>query len=357
MAPNTKWAMSDHQGTIKDIVDYNPATGVATVDSHRKYDPFGDRRGTAAPTDIVFGYTGKYFDEVTGLQNNWNRWYDPKQGRFISQDPIGFAGGDENLYRYVGNGPTNATDPSGLQEIESLKGDLEIYRNRLTFALLAQGSYTGVDTRRLMADFDYNLLADSPNGLRAARFIIKSDGMVFISFAGTEMSLTDLRDLRHDVYNGLAGASSQYSETIKLVERMIAEHGRERITLVGHSLGGGLASTAALYHDLPAITFNSAGVNPIAIRGGKRSLNQDQNITAYVVKGEILNTFQWAIPLAMPDIRGRVIELPRTGKSSGKLHMMVPLIDRIELEIRVTEERIEKLEQEKNPKQKEILRR
>ncbi|MFN7873844.1 MAG: RHS repeat-associated core domain-containing protein, partial [Pirellula sp.] len=113
-APNTKWAMSDHQGTIKDIVDYNPATGVASVDRHRKYDPFGDRRGAALPTDIVFGYTGKYFDEATGLQNNWNRWYDPKQGRFISQDPIGFAGGDENLYRYVGNGPTNATDPSGF---------------------------------------------------------------------------------------------------------------------------------------------------------------------------------------------------------------------------------------------------
>jgi RHS repeat-associated protein len=113
-APNTKWALSDHQGTIKDIVDYNPATGVATVDRHRKYDPFGDRRGTALPTDIVFGYTGKYFDEVTGLQNNWNRWYDPKQGRFISQDPIGFAGGDENLYRYVGNGPTNYKDSNGL---------------------------------------------------------------------------------------------------------------------------------------------------------------------------------------------------------------------------------------------------
>jgi RHS repeat-associated protein len=113
-APDTKWAMSDHQGTIKDIVDYNPATGVSSVERHRKYDPFGDRRGAALPTDIVFGYTGKYFDDMTGLQNNWNRWYDPKQGRFISQDPIGFAAGDANLYRYTGNSPTNRTDPSGL---------------------------------------------------------------------------------------------------------------------------------------------------------------------------------------------------------------------------------------------------
>ncbi|MHB1038655.1 MAG: RHS repeat protein [Pirellulales bacterium] len=43
--------------------------------------------------------------------------YDPKVGRFITEDPIGFDGGDANLSRYVGNAPTNATDPKGLWEI------------------------------------------------------------------------------------------------------------------------------------------------------------------------------------------------------------------------------------------------
>jgi RHS repeat-associated protein len=42
--------------------------------------------------------------------------YDPNVGRWTAQDPIGFEGGDVNLYRYVGNHPTNATDPSGLAE-------------------------------------------------------------------------------------------------------------------------------------------------------------------------------------------------------------------------------------------------
>lgn len=41
--------------------------------------------------------------------------YDPTIGRWLTEDPIGFAGEDMNLYRYVGNGPTNATDPSGLK--------------------------------------------------------------------------------------------------------------------------------------------------------------------------------------------------------------------------------------------------
>jgi uncharacterized protein RhaS with RHS repeats len=42
--------------------------------------------------------------------------YDPTIGRFISEDPIAFDGGDANLYRYVGNGPTDGTDPTGLAD-------------------------------------------------------------------------------------------------------------------------------------------------------------------------------------------------------------------------------------------------
>ena len=40
--------------------------------------------------------------------------YDPKVGRWLTEDPIGFDAGDANVYRYVGNSPTNAVDPSGL---------------------------------------------------------------------------------------------------------------------------------------------------------------------------------------------------------------------------------------------------
>jgi len=40
--------------------------------------------------------------------------YDPSIGRFLTQDPLGFAAGDINLYRYVRNSPLNDTDPSGL---------------------------------------------------------------------------------------------------------------------------------------------------------------------------------------------------------------------------------------------------
>jgi RHS repeat-associated protein len=57
-------------------------------------------------------------DTETGFQFNRARYYDPRIGRWISQDPLGFDAGDSNLYRYVHDRSTFATDPSGLAERE-----------------------------------------------------------------------------------------------------------------------------------------------------------------------------------------------------------------------------------------------
>jgi RHS repeat-associated protein len=58
-------------------------------------------------------FAGMEYDSTTGLYYDHARYYDAAIGRFGSQDPMGFAAGDTNLYRYVRNGPTIATDPSG----------------------------------------------------------------------------------------------------------------------------------------------------------------------------------------------------------------------------------------------------
>jgi RHS repeat-associated protein len=51
--------------------------------------------------------------EPNGFYYMRARYYDPDVGRFISEDPIGFKGGDVNLYAYVQNNPVNFVDPSG----------------------------------------------------------------------------------------------------------------------------------------------------------------------------------------------------------------------------------------------------
>jgi len=47
-----------------------------------------------------------------GLHYNWNRYYDPKTGRYLTPDQIGVEDGD-SLFIYVANNPVNLTDPDG----------------------------------------------------------------------------------------------------------------------------------------------------------------------------------------------------------------------------------------------------
>jgi RHS repeat-associated protein len=97
------------------LAGYDVPSGTTIVVSHRVYDAFGTLRSETAAGDFLFGFTGRPLDPATGFQNNLNRWYDAEIGQWVTEDPIGFAGGDANVRRYVGNGPTNATDPSGLE--------------------------------------------------------------------------------------------------------------------------------------------------------------------------------------------------------------------------------------------------
>jgi RHS repeat-associated protein len=63
----------------------------------------------------LYLHQGGRFDIVSGLYNFRMRDFSPTLGRWMQQDPLGYNGGDDNLYRYVGNMPTSAIDPSGLQ--------------------------------------------------------------------------------------------------------------------------------------------------------------------------------------------------------------------------------------------------
>jgi RHS repeat-associated protein len=104
------WFLADNLGTIRDVVN---SSGVKV--DHLVADAFGNIVSQTNSTyQPRFVCTGQEYDTLTGLYRFPERYYDPHQGRFISQDPSGFAGGDTNLYRYVGNDVTNATDPTGL---------------------------------------------------------------------------------------------------------------------------------------------------------------------------------------------------------------------------------------------------
>jgi|GEM_PF-5403046 len=106
------WLLADNQGTIRDLVN---TAGV--VVNHIQYDSYGNVISqTNFNVTTLYGYTGQQQDAATGLDYYRARYYDPAIGRFISQDPSGFAAGDANLYRYAGDGPPNHDDPTGLDD-------------------------------------------------------------------------------------------------------------------------------------------------------------------------------------------------------------------------------------------------
>ena len=104
-----RWALSDQQGSVRDVIDSQ-----GTVLNHLTYDSYGQVKSESSPELIFrFGYTGREWDEETGLYYYRARYFDPEPGTFVSTDPLGFGAGDSNIYRYVFNSPTNYTDPSG----------------------------------------------------------------------------------------------------------------------------------------------------------------------------------------------------------------------------------------------------
>jgi RHS repeat-associated protein len=79
------------------------------------YDTFGNLTASNGSITNPFRYTGREFDQETGIYEYRARYYDPVAGRFISEDPIRFWGGS-HFYRYVHNSPANLTDPFGLRD-------------------------------------------------------------------------------------------------------------------------------------------------------------------------------------------------------------------------------------------------
>ena len=85
------------------------------VDS-RIYDVFGNIVNQTGSSSGNLGFHSKYYDQESGLNYFYNRYYNPVNGRFINEDPLRLNGG-LNMYGFVYNNPITWLDPFGLQFI------------------------------------------------------------------------------------------------------------------------------------------------------------------------------------------------------------------------------------------------
>jgi len=103
----SKYFIADHLGSTNALTDTSGAILEQTA-----YDSFGNATNQLSTR---YAFTGREYDDFTGLHYYRARFYDARLGRFISEDPIGFEGNDVNLFVYVHNNPLNYFDPEGTQ--------------------------------------------------------------------------------------------------------------------------------------------------------------------------------------------------------------------------------------------------
>ena len=182
-----------------------------------------------------------------------------------------------------------------------------------------------VDADGNRVEIDPAALEDSASGFRAS--IYRNDaGQVVVAFAGTDPS--EMPDIGADAAQAFGLETTQYNKAVDLAKKAEVAFGEGNVIFTGHSLGGGLASTAALAVDATAVTFNSAGPSNDTLRDLGFSPNETRNeledsgqIRHYIVDGDPLNLAQSGIPalpipvvgpLSPPDAVGHTlrIELP-----------------------------------------------
>ncbi len=142
----TYYLLTDQLGSPRVITD-----SAGQVVKAIEYDAYGNVISDSNPNiTIPFGFAGGLKDSDTGLIRFGSRDYDAETGRWTARDPIGFAGGDTNLYGYVANDPVNFVDPTG--EIAWIVGAIVGAGADLAWQMIVEGkSWSCVDGGQVAA--------------------------------------------------------------------------------------------------------------------------------------------------------------------------------------------------------------
>jgi RHS repeat-associated protein len=109
----TSYYEQDGLGTATSL-----SNGAGALAQTYTFDSFGKQTNSSGSLTNPFQYAGREFDSESSLYYMRARYFDPSTGRFISEDPISFDGG-ENFYAYTRNSPVDLKDPFGLYILPS----------------------------------------------------------------------------------------------------------------------------------------------------------------------------------------------------------------------------------------------
>jgi RHS repeat-associated protein len=111
-------ALTNRTGAIVERYAYTPygePTVYTAAGTDGKWFTSDDVTASVSARGNALTFQGRELDAETGVYYFRNRYYSAQMGRFVSRDPLGFGAGDQNLMRFVGNGPMKRFDPFGFE--------------------------------------------------------------------------------------------------------------------------------------------------------------------------------------------------------------------------------------------------
>ncbi len=168
----------DQAGTLKAVAD---ASGNVLL--KRQYDSFGNilSEESSLPFDVPFGFAGGLYDRDTGLVRFGYRDYDPETGRWTAKDPIGFSGGDTDLYGYCVNDPVNFADPDGLSKRTGITQGSDEYYQRFKDTKGDQKKIRGIE-QEIYKKREDGKISNKRWSILKALIKIAKDGRLFEDF-------------------------------------------------------------------------------------------------------------------------------------------------------------------------------
>lgn len=198
---------------------------------------------------------------------------------------------------------------------------------------IGAGNWTRVSDADLAAAGITTPRSNDATGFQSAIYT-DGNGRYVLAFAGTDPK--SIPDWIANGGQGLGFETAQYRDAMALAQEAAAAYG-DNLAITGHSLGGGLASAAALATDNPAVTFNAAGLSDETLRSlnfspnGAREYAADGLVRRYNVQNDILTGAQQGVS-PLPDAVGTELRLDNTYliKDPIRAHLMPAVLRGLE---------------------------
>ncbi len=243
---------------------------------------------------VITKVDGTYVADVhvALVDSTWYMW--------LSVDPLADKYPGNTPYMYCNGNPIMLVDPDGREPDEVEAAAMAAY---------AYGSVSEGELKHQLKDWEPVGQAHKFLGYRAVLFGRKVNGgnEYAYAFAGTDSH--SIADIVSDVAQA-TDLPSQYEIAIACARMMAIKYKGEELTFVGHSLGGGEATAAAMATGKKAITFNPAAVSLSTV--ARNMLVFPATIENHVVNGDPLTTGQKLVnPLLVGALqRSGLIVLP-----------------------------------------------